>query len=136
MHIRYQIVCRNPWTGLTARWGLPGRVVGMTLYYTDLVMKLWSFDYKDSAPPVPGFVPKPEYPISGIYEQAVLQSPATRSWLGVRSDGYELHDNGYRLQFAPISTRIYNAGSNDLFPGREDRRSQLPIVPLRQKASS
>lgn len=100
---------------------LEGTPVGMNLYYTDLMMKLWSFDYGGSAPEeqVQGYQAEPNHSMSPIYWEEIWDFPSTRSWLGPLEQGYELHDNDGSIYFAHVATKIYNASSNDLFPGAE-----------------
>lgn len=95
--------------------------IGMTLFYTDLMMKLWGFNYEDSAPEeaIPGFKAKTNHPISIAYFDNIQEYPGTRSWLGDQEGAYQFYGNNTRLMFAPSATRIYNASSNDLFPGIE-----------------
>jgi len=95
--------------------------IGMTLFYTDLLMKLWSFDYKDSAPEeyIEGFVSEAHYPISLTYYDNIQNYPSTRSWLGDQEAGYNFHNRNKTVLFAHCATKIYNASSNDLFPGEE-----------------
>ncbi len=101
--------------------GLQGTAVGMTLFYTDLMMKLWSFDYEGTAPDLPGFVPETEYPIAPIYWEEAWRFSSTRGWLGPLPAGWDVHNagNGNQLLFAPIATRLYNASAANLVPGVE-----------------
>jgi len=96
-----------------------GTAVGMTLFYTDLLMKVWGFDYRNAAPQLDGFVPKTKISVSPMYWQQIRTNNMTRGWLGPRQEAMEFHDKGTEVMFAPIFTRIYNASSDSLFPGRE-----------------
>jgi hypothetical protein len=96
-----------------------GTEVGMTLYYTDLVMKLWGFANKEQKPLVAGFVPETQYEIAPIYKDDILHHPSTRGWLGGRLEAVGFHDDGAAIHFAPVATRLYNASSSYLFPGAE-----------------
>jgi peptidoglycan hydrolase-like protein with peptidoglycan-binding domain len=96
-----------------------GTEVGMTLFYTDLVMKLWAFSNKVQAPPIEGFVPETTFDISPMYWENIEHNSETRSWLSGRLDSVTMQDNGTTLFFAPVATRIYNASSNPLYPGKE-----------------
>jgi hypothetical protein len=100
---------------------LQGTGVGMTLFYTDLVMKLWSFDYKNSSPVnhVSGFIPETEYPISLAHKLDYDKNSSTRSWLGPLQSGYAFFGDGNEVCFSHCATTIYNASSSDLFPGVE-----------------
>ncbi|HEX3880507.1 MAG TPA: hypothetical protein VHW24_26175 [Bryobacteraceae bacterium] len=103
---------------------LQGTEVGMTLFYTDLLAKLWALDYMDSAPDatapprrVRGFVPLLKVQSSPIYEKETEELSGTRLWFGSRKSAYSKIDNN--LYFAPIATRVYAASSNTLQPGKE-----------------
>ena len=99
---------------------LQGTRVGMILYYTDLVMKLWSFDYKKTAPQaVAGFFPETRYPVSVVHQRSASLNSSTRSWLSFTDDKVGYHNDGELMAFAHIATKIYNASSNDLQPGKE-----------------
>ncbi len=97
-----------------------GTKVGMTLFYTDLIMKLWSFNYQNSVPgSIPGFYPQTNYKISTLYRDELKKNPYTRSWLGPLLSGYEMYNAGKQVYFSATATRIYNASSSDLIPGIE-----------------
>jgi hypothetical protein len=98
---------------------LQGTEVGMTMFYTDLLMKLWSFEYQGSNPKVEGFSPETTFPISAIYWAEVWKYPATRGWLGGKSSSIEISEDGNAIRFAPIATRLYSASSNPLVAGYE-----------------
>ncbi|GAB4564583.1 MAG: hypothetical protein Tsb0020_14890 [Haliangiales bacterium] len=93
---------------------LQGTEVGMTLFYTDLLMKLWSIDYLGVAPDelVPGFESVVGHEISSAYCATEEQDavPYTRMWLGLRDDRYT-REQGERARFAPVVTRIFAKGS-------------------------
>lgn len=102
---------------------LRGTRVGMVLFYTDLLAKLWaSLDYDGEAPThqVFGFLSKPRISpdIEPEYWDEVWALPNTRLWFGVRKDGYS-SVNDRQLDFSHISARVYSAGSNHLNPGEE-----------------
>lgn len=98
---------------------LQGTEVGMTLFYTDLIMKLWSMDYGHSIPSkqVPGFLASVTNPIDFTYYEQVQLLTSTRSWLGALPEGYDATRN--TILFQHSATRIFNASSSDLFPGIE-----------------
>jgi len=93
--------------------------VGMTLFYTDLVMKLWSLANPKQTPSVKGFVPETQYEVAPIYWDDIKRHNATRGWLGGKLESIGYYDGGARTYFAPIATRLYNASSSDLYPGVE-----------------
>jgi hypothetical protein len=99
---------------------LKGTEVGMVLFYTDLLAKLWLFDYADGAPTrqdIEDFVPLSKIPFSPIYLQELRELPSTRLWFGPRDQGFQMVANG--LLLARNATRIYAASSNPLDPGAE-----------------
>ncbi len=89
---------------------LAGTVTGMTLFYTDLLAKLWALDWQGVAPEdsIEGF-------LSIIHQTGSTAAcgeeelPNTRIWFGVREDNYTRSTSSVR--FAPIATRIFAKGS-------------------------
>lgn len=100
---------------------LQGTEVGMNLFYTDLVMKLWSFNFQKSAPEdqVEGFYSNASLPLSFTYFDDLKNHSSTRSWLGPLDQGFNFNGNNTSLYFDHIATRIFNASPNDLTPGIE-----------------
>ncbi|MBD2259303.1 hypothetical protein [Pseudanabaena sp. FACHB-2040] len=102
---------------------LKGTEVGMVLFYTDLLAKLWSQDHRSSAPQeaVPDFLPSTQITsnIASIYKQETLDFPNTRIWFGPQDKGFQITDADNSLLFARNATRIYAASSNPLRPGEE-----------------
>jgi len=104
---------------------LKGTRVGMNLFYTDLLAKLWSaVDYNGQAPTqdVYGFIATPrEGPfLEPEFWDETWRLPGTRLWFGLKTDGYKgSPDEAAGLGFAPVATRVYAAGSNPLAPGAE-----------------
>jgi hypothetical protein len=103
---------------------LKGTEVGMVLFYTDLLAKLWALNYLDSAPDrpstdayVPGFVPLIKTSVSPIYAQELAESPGTRLWFGPRDSAFAKTTTG--LVFARVATRVYAASTSTLAPGEE-----------------
>jgi len=102
-----------------------GTRIGMNLFYTDLLAKLWAgLDYYREAPlsALYGFrTMQTEGPrIEPIYWNEIWDLPNTRLWFGTQSGGYKgspESDGG--LRFAHICTRVYAAGSDPLKPGKE-----------------
>jgi hypothetical protein len=115
--------------------GLAGTEVGMTLFYTDLLAKLWkSVDYGLSAPvlAVPGFLTSPRIKLPAAFREQFKRIPSTRIWFGPRANSVARGaDQGSRsLTFAHLFSRVYAAGSNPARPGaeeapREDSRRSL-----------
>jgi len=101
---------------------LQGTEVGMVLFYTDLLAKLWALDFVGSAPKpeaVEDFVPLLTTSVSPIYLQEETELPSTRLWFGPRSLGFQIVEAGPSVLFARNATRIYAASSNPLKPGEE-----------------
>jgi hypothetical protein len=92
---------------------LQGTQVGMTMFYTDLLMKLWSGDFQDSAPEglVPGFESVIGHELSAAYcTDEERRYPNTRAWLGLREEQYA-RESAQRVRFAPVATRVFGRGS-------------------------
>ncbi|WP_437752598.1 hypothetical protein [Sorangium sp. So ce1389] len=103
---------------------LAGTRVGMNLFYTDLLAKLWeSTDYHHSAPAtqVPGFLSAPRLNIDPIWAEEVEKLPSTRIWFGLRPEGTAISGAGDELWFSHIATRVFAAGSNPANPSAEEQ---------------
>lgn len=92
---------------------LQGTEVGMTMFYTDLVMKLWAGDRFESSPE--GFLPGFESVVSHDLSEAHCTEeedkyPNTRAWLGLREQQYTREDAD-RVRFAPIAVRVFARSS-------------------------
>ena len=103
-----------------------GTEVGMVLFYTDLIAKLWALNYNGSTPQsqIADFAPltKVSSQISSIYKQEIENLPSTRLWFGPQDKGFQIVANN-QLLFARNATRIYAASSNPLNPGEETQAS-------------
>ena len=101
---------------------LQGTEVGMVLYYTDLLAKLWVLDYLGTTPEkyITDFQPltKVSTKVSSIYEPESKELPSTRVWFGPQNKGFQIGNNN-SLLFARNATRIFAASSNPLEPGKE-----------------
>jgi len=112
---------------------LDGSAVGMTLFYTDTVAKLWAaIDYDGSAPvrAVPGFL---SMPVMGglpeIYRDEVEKKNATRMWFGARESAATGAPNDADGLLLPAwYARVFARGSGGGFrtveavPNEESRR--------------
>lgn len=109
---------------------LQGTRVGMILFYTDALAKLWaSVDHHHEAPvhQVHGFLSEPiEGPfLEPLYWGETWRLPNTRLWFGLKREAYEgVPEHGEGLNFAHIATRVYSAGSNPLHPGKEIKAAE------------
>jgi hypothetical protein len=93
---------------------LKGTLTGMTMFYTDLLMKLWSIDGFDAAPDglIPGFESVVAHGLSGAYcTPEESEYPHTRAWLGLREEQY-VRERAARVRFAPVATRVFGRGSS------------------------
>ena len=99
---------------------LNGTEVGMVLFYTDLLAKIWGQDFARSTPSsaIADFEPKTRLLLPTIYRAELIELPNTRLWFGPEDNGYQIVDTS-KLHFARNATRIYAASSNPLEPGRE-----------------
>lgn len=102
---------------------LQGTEVGMVLFYTDLLAKLWALDYVNSAPrrEVDGFKAMTATPVSTAFKQEMRELSNTRLWFGPQARGFQVADGGSTILFAQTATRVYAASSNPLKPGAESQ---------------
>ena len=100
---------------------LQGTRVGMNLFYTDLLAKLWLIDHRHSAPAtnVSGFLSYPRFPSSPLSREEIEANPSTRLWFGPKQGGYSSGEKGRELFFRHVATSVYAAVSNPLHPGQE-----------------
>ncbi|MBF0180081.1 MAG: hypothetical protein HQM03_08660 [Magnetococcales bacterium] len=99
---------------------LQGTGVGMTLFLTDLLAKLWGMDDGSLAPvrEIEDFVPIPRVVVSPLYWHEMTTRPDTRLWFGPRRSGHAMH--GEKLLLAGSATRVHAASSDPLLPGQEE----------------
>jgi hypothetical protein len=100
---------------------LQGTEVGMVLFYTDLLAKLWALNYVGTTPSrnIADLYPLTKIQISSIYQEEMRALPSTRLWFGTQDRGFQSANEGNSLLFARNATRIYAASSNPLNPGVE-----------------
>lgn len=98
---------------------LQGTSVGMVLFYTDLLAKLWALDYQGTAPrkKIKGFRTMLEIQVPKLDWNDFARLSKTRLWFGLRDEGFDVY--GDTLLFQPAITRVYAASSDPLFPGKE-----------------
>lgn len=91
---------------------LRGTSSGMTLFYTDLLAKLWAMDWGESIPSdsVHGFVSIPRQPLTADPCRNDPASAYTRLWFGIRDEGFARTESG-GLLFSPNASRIFARGS-------------------------
>lgn len=115
---------RNSYQAARYDGKLQGTSVGMILFYTDLLAKLWLLDFDDIAPrSVVGFRTTREIKVPRLYWDDFLQRTATRLWFGLRGEGFEFYGN--HLLFQPLVTRVYAASYDPALPGKEGRPNYL-----------
>jgi tetratricopeptide (TPR) repeat protein len=100
---------------------LQGTEVGMVLFYTDLLAKLWTLDYLDSLPrrEIEDFRSDVDGGNPPLYKEETLKYPGTRIWFGPEDRAFQLVQDRGALLFARRATRIFSASSNPLQPGKE-----------------
>jgi len=100
---------------------LQGTEVGMVLFYTDLLAKLWALDYLGSTPSklIPDFQSPTQIKISSIYKKEIEALPNTRLWFGTQDRGFQVANEGNNLLFARNATRVYALSSNQQESGIE-----------------
>jgi hypothetical protein len=100
---------------------LQGTEVGMVLFYTDLLAKMWAgLDVGRSAPvnDIAGFRTFPNG--NPLHFMAKDQAnPSIRLWFGPDPSAYQLLSGKSGVLFARRSTRLYAASSDPLKPGAE-----------------
>lgn len=96
---------------------LQGTEVGMVLFYTDLLMKLWSLDYQSSTPrkgQVEGFPNELRMSVARVYSDEVERFPETRLWLGSLEKGFQIGPNRTAIFLARNATRVFAVPHNFL----------------------
>lgn len=95
---------------------LQGTEVGMNLFYTDLLAKVWGFDYANSAPeePVEDFKAKKNISVSPVYEKELEKVSSTRTWFEPNTNEFQVADAGNKIVFSPIATRVSARSHNPL----------------------
>ncbi|MBX9252960.1 hypothetical protein H1Q63_03140 [Desmonostoc muscorum CCALA 125] len=94
--------------------GLQGTEVGMTLFYTDLLMKILNFNFQNSTveTAIEDFKPTTRIPISSIYKSELKQFQYSRLWLEPNDKGFQVANEDKDLIFAPNATQIKAASSD------------------------
>jgi len=96
----------------TARYdgALQGTEVGMALFYTDLLAKLWALDFQQSFPyHISDFMPPPRVYVSPIFQKEMMQLSHTRLWFGPQDRGFQVTEAA--LLFGRTATRVYAVSS-------------------------
>src|SRR5262249_30137285 len=100
---------------------LQGTEVGMILFYSDLLAKLWVLDHAHTAPVrhLKGFPTLLAVHPAAIYQQERRTSSYSRLWFGPDRTAFQMAQDSDSLFFTFNATRIYAASSNPLEPGVE-----------------
>ncbi|WP_071192152.1 hypothetical protein [Trichormus sp. NMC-1] len=102
---------------------LQGTEVGMVLFYTDLLMKIWDFNLQNSTvkTSIEDFNPETRIKISSMYEKELEDLPNARLWLGPNDKGFQVANENKNILFARNTTQIYAKSSNPLRPKDEQQ---------------
>lgn len=94
---------------------LKGTEVGMILYYTDLLAKMWAFNYKWTTPSkrVPEFLNALNLKLSKVYEKESEKYYSGRLWFGPNQNGFQL-SNDKTMLFARNATKIFAAAKDGM----------------------
>ncbi len=105
---------------------LQGTEVGMTLFYTDLLAKLWALDFLGNAPEerIQDFRPMTTVAVPAVFREEIMKHNQTRVWFGNTDSGFQPVGNGRELLFGRNATRVYAATTtDDARPGEEGEPS-------------
>lgn len=106
---------------------LKGTKAGMVLFYTDLLAKLWSFNFDESTPTdkIVDFVAATKRPVSPVFKKEIDEQDYTRLWFGPQNKGFQLGPGRRSMLLARNATRLYSASSNSLKPDQETPATAL-----------
>jgi hypothetical protein len=113
---------RNSYQFQAARYDgeLQGTEIGMVLFYTDLLAKLWvSVDYSAPRDVIADFRTGPDGCVPPLFKAETITQPNTRLWFGPEDRAYQLMTDRQGVLLARCATRIYAASSDPLRPGVE-----------------
>ncbi|RLG19693.1 hypothetical protein DRN74_06460, partial [Candidatus Micrarchaeota archaeon] len=103
---------------------IAGTELGMTLFYCDLLCKLWVWNYEGSTPRHIGLVPELELPIAEVYWHIIWELPGGRLWFDL--DYSKLRRWGDSLLLPPWGVRLFAAADDPENPGMEVPPRDLP----------
>lgn len=103
---------------------IQGTQVGMTLFYCDLLAKLWMLNYEESAPRAVGMIPPLDLPIASLFWEEGERLTGGRLWFG--ASPARVGRVGTAISFSPIATRVFMAANDPAQRGKELPPSQLP----------
>lgn len=90
---------------------IQGTSVGMTLFYCDLLAKLWLYNYDGSTPTEEiGLIPILGIPVASVYWEEIWKYSKGRLWFG---PNWEMIGRGTDfLTFSPVTTQIFTRASD------------------------
>jgi len=100
-----------------------GTEVGMTLFYTDALMKLWAIDYKETTPfRETGMLSKQNLSLhtSYLYDDISYEFPTTRFWLSPSDRGFNFFDKD-EIIFSNIATQLNAKAKPDSYSDAGER---------------
>ncbi len=89
---------------------MAGAKAGMTLYYCDLLAKLWLFGL--GTPVALGMTANLDIPVSSNYWDEIWQYPEGRLWFGVAQGAVTGSEDGSTLFLDPMGARLFAAASD------------------------
>jgi hypothetical protein len=85
-----------------------GTEVGMILFYTDLLMKLWGQDQLGSTPKnIPEFPNQLRLNPSAVHEEELRRLAETRLWLGLKETAIQKDVSATALYLGRVATRLF-----------------------------
>jgi len=110
---------------------LQGTEVGMILYYTDLLAKMWSFNFEWQSPEkaIPEFINLPRLKLSMVYVEEARKYGEGRLWFGPNENGFQLA-NSTELLFERNATKIFAAAKDGMSAKNEVPASALIGAPI------
>jgi hypothetical protein len=106
---------------------LRGTEVGMVLFYTDLLSKLWAIDYLHATPTdIADFKPLTRVAVAPVHREEAERLTGTRVWFGPREQAYQAVNGGDTLLFARNVTRVFAASHAGV---ESDRTREEPPSP-------
>jgi len=92
---------------------MAGAKAGMTLYYCDLLAKLWAVGY--STPSGLGMLQELDQAISSNYWDEIWRYPEGRLWFGVAEGAVTRNEDGSTLFLDPLGVRLFAASTQSSF---------------------
>jgi hypothetical protein len=107
--------------------GLAGTEVGMTLFYCDILGKLWSWGQVNGnpitgMPDVPGFQSHRNVRPAAMYWPEILATHQRRFWWGLDPKGVVVvqQDSNLSCRFGPVSCRLFIKGRGEQFEEEQE----------------